>query len=254
MAAAFKSATSEGGMFFGMIDRMAGTTEGKLTRLRDQIDGIKRDLGEAIAPQVNSTIDFAGTMARQFSVGVGALRTTDYSGMMQSEAEAMAKMQRQTDFANEQIAKRRAGLPTAGRPSDTVLRNMQGPAMDVSGGIESAIQSTVASVGSMASTVLSGLSTFQDAAAMISMSGVAQTQELVTSMKESPAIKNLEVGTQEAYAALTQATSEAEKSSRLEAKRQQQLAENAAAQRTQMNIYLERMNQALENNGFKRIR
>jgi tape measure domain-containing protein len=254
VAAAFKAATSEGGMFFGMIDRMAETTEGKLTRLRDQIDGIKRDLGQAIAPETNAAIDFASVMARQFAVGMGAIRTTDYSGMMQSEADAMAKMQKQADFANEQIAKRRAGLPTAGQPSDTVLRNMQGPAMDTSSGIESAIQSTVTSVGSMASTVLSGLSTFQDAAEMISMAGVAQTQELVTSMKESPAVKNLQVGTQEAYAALTQATSEAERSSRLEAKRQQQLAENAAAQREKLLVYMERMNQALENNGFKRIR
>jgi tape measure domain-containing protein len=254
VAAAFKSATSEGGMFFGMIDRMAGTTEGKLTRLRDQIDGIKRDLGEAITPETNAVIDFASVMARQFSVGMNAIRTTDYSGMMKSEADAMAKMQRQTDFANEQIARKRAGLPVAGQPSDTVLRNMQGPAMETSGAIEAGITSGIESLKSGAGGLMDVMRVFQDSASMIAMSGVAQTQELVTAIKDDPKVASLQVGTQAAYDYLDKTQRDAERESKLQAERKRQLDENAKAQRDKMNVYLERINEALEANGFKRIR
>jgi tape measure domain-containing protein len=253
---AFKSATSEGGMFFGMIDRMAETTQGKLAKLTDEIYGFKKALGDTLIgiPEIGKSLSLVMknlSLLRQGMEVVAGGGAANIKGDYQAEME---RLKQQRFFADRQIRRRREGLPTVGQLSDQTLRNMQGPAMDTSSGIESAIQSTVASVGSMASTVLTGLSTFQDAAEMISMAGVAQTQELVTSMKESPAVKNLQVGTQEAYAALTQATSEAERSSRLEAKRQQQLAENAAAQREKLLVYMERMNQALENNGFKRIR
>jgi hypothetical protein len=120
--------------------------------------------------------------------------------------------------------------------------------------LEGLIGSSIDAIGSMSSTVLNGLSTFQQAAESIAMVGVANTQELVTSLKEDPAIANLQEGTQEAYKYLTQATRDAEQRSRLEAVRKQQLDENAAKQRDTMNKYLDRINTALENSGFKRIR
>ena len=123
-----------------------------------------------------------------------------------------------------------------------------------SSNIEGLIGSSIDAIGSMSSTVLNGLSTFQQAAESIAMVGVANTQELVTSLKEDPAIATLQEGTQEAYKYLTQATRDAEQRSRLEAVRKQQLDENAAKQRDTMNKYLDRINTALENGGFKRIR
>jgi hypothetical protein len=123
-----------------------------------------------------------------------------------------------------------------------------------SNNIEGLIGSSIDAIGSMSSTVLNGLSTFQQAAESIAMVGVANTQELVTSLKEDPAIATLQEGTQEAYKYLTQATRDAEQRSRLEAVRKQQLDENAAKQRDTMNKYLDRINTALENGGFKRIR
>lgn len=260
IAAAFKSATSEGGMFFGMIDRMAGTTEGKLNILKDKVDQLKISMGEAMLeimqPETGPGLQAAGGLLDRLTQGMKVIADGGMHSLKARHEAEMENLKQQKFFADSQIRRRREGRPTIGGMTSDQALNMFTPAQKgaASHGIESAIQSTVTSVGSMASTVLSGLSTFQDAAEMISMAGVAQTQELVTSMKESPAVKNLQVGTQEAYAALTQATSEAEKSSRIEARRQQQLAENAQAQREKLLVYMERMNQALENNGFKRIR
>ena len=98
------------------------------------------------------------------------------------------------------------------------------------------------------------LSTFGSAAGMIGMAGAAQTKELVTALQESPAIASIELGSQEAYQMLNKTTTDAAAEQAREAANQKILAENAKKQRDQMNTYLDRINQALEANGFQRIR
>jgi len=256
VAAAFKSATEEGGMFFGMIERASKTTEGKFAKLADEIYGVKKAIGETIiaSEQFGGGFDWVMKNMGLLRQGMEAVAGGGAANIKGDTATALEQIRQQQFFADRQVRRKREGKSFAGQLDDTTLKNMMGPAMDLSGGIESAISSTVDSVGSMASSVLSGLSTFQSAAEMITMSGVANTQELIKASKDDPAIASLEVGTQEAYRYLTQATRDAQKAASEEAAKKAQLEANAKAQRDKMNEYLDKINQALEKNGFKRLR
>ena len=261
VADALKSATSEGGLFFGMIDRMSETTEGKMAKMRDTIDSIKRDLGEGLLPIVNQVLDASSVYARQFRVGMESLQGgNDYSSIMNNERNAMAQMEEQMRFANEQIARRRAGMATVRTQSsiDATKATADAAAQAeanraISGGIESAITTSIESLKT-GGGILDMIRVVQDSSASLAQVGMAQTKELTKTLKDDPAVKALEAGTQEAYQAMTKLMNDADKQSRLEAIRQKELAENARLQRDKMNQMLEKINEALENNGFKRIR
>lgn len=53
----FIAATSAGGKFYKMTDRIAETPYGKVENLRGQIDGVMLQMGEAIAPSIGKAID-----------------------------------------------------------------------------------------------------------------------------------------------------------------------------------------------------
>ena len=50
---AFQSATSEGGRFFGMTERQAGTLSGKFSTLKDSVNASLQTIGEQIATSLN---------------------------------------------------------------------------------------------------------------------------------------------------------------------------------------------------------
>lgn len=58
VTAAFESATSEGGRFNGMMDKMSQTTAGKLSTLQDNFtENILKPFGEMMIPAVNAAMD-----------------------------------------------------------------------------------------------------------------------------------------------------------------------------------------------------
>ena len=54
---AFKSVTSEGGMFFGMLDSVSETPLGKLRAMQGNIEMAKQQLGEALLPALSDFMD-----------------------------------------------------------------------------------------------------------------------------------------------------------------------------------------------------
>ena len=54
---AFKSATSEGGMFYKMTEQIAETPFGKMEALRGQIDGVKMSIGVGLMPILSSFVE-----------------------------------------------------------------------------------------------------------------------------------------------------------------------------------------------------
>jgi tape measure domain-containing protein len=57
VAAAFKSATSEGGLFFGMLDKIGETPFGKMQAMQGNIAMAKQQLGEALLPAMADFMD-----------------------------------------------------------------------------------------------------------------------------------------------------------------------------------------------------
>jgi tape measure domain-containing protein len=258
VAAALKSATSEGGLFFGMIDRMATTTEGKSAILKDQVFGFKKALGEAVLQSQEfeggmSSANYYMQLLRQGMEVVAGGGAANIKGDTQT---ALEKIRQQQFFADRQMRLRREGKETF-LSEENKARAQQITDPDggsLSGTIESAITTGIESLKTGTGGLLDAMKTFQDVAVGVTSAGMAQTQELVKELKDDPAVANLQVGTQQAYEYLTQASRDLEKQARLEAVRKQQLEENAKAQRDKMTQQLERINQALENNGWKRIR
>jgi tape measure domain-containing protein len=54
---AFKSATSQGGLFFGALDKGASTTEGKIAKLGDAVMGLKVSFGTGFNEGLKSALD-----------------------------------------------------------------------------------------------------------------------------------------------------------------------------------------------------
>ena len=57
VADAFKSATSQGGLFFGMLDKIGETPFGKLQAMQGNIEAAKQQLGEALLPALSDFMD-----------------------------------------------------------------------------------------------------------------------------------------------------------------------------------------------------
>lgn len=57
LANAAKTATSEGGRFGGMNEKMASTTEVKMSKLATEWQMFKRSLGESVTPGINNALD-----------------------------------------------------------------------------------------------------------------------------------------------------------------------------------------------------
>lgn len=274
VAEAFKTATAEGGKFFGMIDRMATTTEGKMAKLTDQVKSLAREIGEALAGPLNDIMDVASGVAgsagglrinERFSVGYGALKAmaSDVWGARGNpfSREGMSTPGNLRSFLEERFNPRLMSRPQDGYTPPWFNEKAAGEALANSGkdytashAIESAITKSIESLKTGAGGIMDAMRTFQDTAVGISMAGMAQTQELAKELKNDPAVQNLQVGTQQAYEYMTKASRDMEKQAALESQRKRQLDENAKAQREKMNQYLDRINTALENNGWKRIR
>lgn len=71
VAQAFKDATSQGGLFNGMLTKIAGTTEGKLSNLSDNIAKLKRDFGigfnEGLKVALDATNEFLPKLEKRFA-------------------------------------------------------------------------------------------------------------------------------------------------------------------------------------------
>jgi tape measure domain-containing protein len=62
---AFKSATAQGGLFYGALDKGAATTEGKIAKLGDSIMGIKVAFGTGFNQGLKSALDAASAFLPQ---------------------------------------------------------------------------------------------------------------------------------------------------------------------------------------------
>jgi tape measure domain-containing protein len=68
---AFRSATAQGGLFFGALDKGASTTEGRIAKLRDSMDQLKVSFGtgfnEGLKSALDATSNFLPQLESQFA-------------------------------------------------------------------------------------------------------------------------------------------------------------------------------------------
>jgi tape measure domain-containing protein len=60
VVAAFQAATSEGGRFYQMTERQAGTLAGQWSTLKDSVGGLAKSIGDSLAPVLKQIIDDNG--------------------------------------------------------------------------------------------------------------------------------------------------------------------------------------------------
>jgi len=73
LTGAFTSATGEGGKFQGMLERISGTTEGKMSNLGDNIDQLKIALGTGFNVGLNDVLDKLNTLTPEFKSDVESI-------------------------------------------------------------------------------------------------------------------------------------------------------------------------------------
>jgi tape measure domain-containing protein len=76
VADAFKSATSQGGLFFGMLDKIGETPFGKLQAMQGNIDAAKQQLGEALLPALSDFMDASKPLIEALPAMFKALQPT----------------------------------------------------------------------------------------------------------------------------------------------------------------------------------
>jgi hypothetical protein len=76
VADAFKSATSQGGLFFGMLDKIGETPFGKLQTNQGNIDMAKQQLGEALLPALSDFMDASKPLIEALPAMFRALQPT----------------------------------------------------------------------------------------------------------------------------------------------------------------------------------
>jgi tape measure domain-containing protein len=76
VADAFKSATSQGGLFFGMLDKIGETPFGKLQAMQGNIDMAKQQLGEALLPALSDFMDASKPLIEALPAMFRALQPT----------------------------------------------------------------------------------------------------------------------------------------------------------------------------------
>ena len=67
VADAFKIATSEGGRFFGMTDKISKTTGGKFSTVKDEFMMLAKTMGDTLLPTVNVVLDVVSNLVHFFS-------------------------------------------------------------------------------------------------------------------------------------------------------------------------------------------
>lgn len=92
---AFKSATSQGGLFFGAIEKGAGTTEGKVAKVMDAILSLKIALGTGFNEGLKSALDasdeFFPALESRFS-GIGKILGNSLKSAVEGDYEMFAKI------------------------------------------------------------------------------------------------------------------------------------------------------------------
>lgn len=76
VADAFKSATSQGGLFFGMLDSIGETPFGKLQAMQGNIEAAKQQLGEALLPALSDFMDASKPLIEALPAMFKALQPT----------------------------------------------------------------------------------------------------------------------------------------------------------------------------------
>ena len=95
VADAFEDATSAGGQFNGLLNEIADTTAGKITKARSEIEQLAIAFGELVKPQTDLALDnfSASSQAMRTLLSPSKLYNTAVGGMYGDEASAEAQKQ-----------------------------------------------------------------------------------------------------------------------------------------------------------------
>lgn len=74
---AFKSMTSEGGQFFGMMDEQSKTVGGQLSNMGDSWEQLKVNIGKSQTGIINSTISMISSLVSSLNRGIAAMNDLD---------------------------------------------------------------------------------------------------------------------------------------------------------------------------------
>lgn len=271
VAEAFKSATAEGGRFFGMTDKLAETLEGRVGILTDKVDNLKRAFGELLQTDfISAQLEGMTSIVEKLTQGINALTSGDITpgGFSRTELEGAKQNEDDLAFMRSQLALRRSGQPTVVTDSSRIATQASQAASraeerkqiadgissglsNLAGGVGGSITSaSTALLGSLQSNVMGVVESIKQSTVMLADTNT----QLVKSVAEPPAIRSLQVGTQEAFDYLSQSTRDAEQRQRQAEAEKKRRDEKAEKNREQMIKWLERVNDTLEQNGFKRFR
>lgn len=279
VADAFKSATEEGGKFFGMTQRLAETLEGRMNILTDKVDNLKRAFGELLQSDfISAQLDGITASIDNLTKGLNALTRGDikfgsYFGRegffhSQTEIDSANQDADQLAFMREQLKRRRSGLPTVVTDSSRIATQASQAASraeerkQIAEGVSAGLSNIAGTVGGSITSASTALLSSLQMNVMGVVESIKQSTitladtntRLVQSVAEPPAIRSLQVGTQEAFDYLSQSTRDAEQRQRQAEAEKKRRDEKAEKDREQMRKWLERINDTLEQNGFKRFR
>lgn len=198
--------------FGGLMVEQSKTIAGQWSSIKDDVAQIGRDIGGLIIPQLKNITE--SKYWRDFKAGLQMLR-----GGEAAFDDLAAKEQRIMEdraFRERQLRNRKA----IQAEREAAMQNGSSISEAVGGALESALSSGVGALSGLAG-IGEGLQDLQSAMVQTSW---ATTSAIIKSQKESPAIKAMEAGSQEAYAFITGAATKQQEREAEKAKREEQAA------------------------------
>lgn len=262
-------ATGEG-TFAGLMEEQSKTLAGSWSTLTDNVSSLQIAIGNELLPVIKELVIWTNQLAeseamagwgeqladtaRQFRVGLEAWQS-DPKANIADRAATEKFVREQEEWLGAQLRLRRdnfATLRTQGSIDAENARRAQIANEPKSGiAVEGAISALKSAIerGSAASEFIAvGLQGVQDAFIQTQWSTTKEVLEAIRS--PAPEIASLEVGTQEAYAYLTdQSKRQAD-----ELAKEQKRHEEAQRKREEAKAVLSRLLEELKENGFRRIR
>jgi tape measure domain-containing protein len=198
--------------FGGLMAEQSKTIAGQWSSIKDDVAQIGRDIGGLMIPQLKKLTE--SSYWRNFSAGLSMMRGGE------SAFDDLAKKE-QRIMEEEQFRKRQLANKDA-------IRADRQRATQNGGAIGKAVGGALENMLSGGASALSGLSGIGESLAQLESAFVQTswqtTDAIVKSQKESPAIKSMEAGTQEAYEFLTGAARKQQEEDAAKAKREEEMA------------------------------
>ena len=251
-----KGLATDGGQFAGMMERMSETTSGKISTLTDNFKQLRMEITGNLIPALNTALDKTGPWLKKFSAGIDFLTTggkntyDNIAARERSEAMEIAFMRNQ--LANKEKIRASRALGLGDGTADNAFQINPSSIADglkgAGGSLFAGLQGAATQLGFAAQ---SQFNVHQNQVRAIQRQEQLEREKTT---KPNPAIKSLEVGTQEAYKFLTQNQNKVESETKRENKRKAKHGEEVSENWGKNLTFLETLANWAQENGFQPIR